>query len=112
MNNNGIYGGVDESTWAVVQEDSENLTEVYVCESYFIIYINYLFWFFRIPPNCLSVNIHYENILTLFGRKGYFCTTVEQVSKAIKEAFTVNIYYSQTLDLIINNNNYNNINKI
>lgn len=37
MNNNGIYGGVDESTWAVVQEDSDNLTEVYVCVSYFII---------------------------------------------------------------------------
>lgn len=45
---------------------------------------------FRIPPNCLSVNIHYENILTLFGRKGYFCTTVEQVSCAVKEAFKVN----------------------
>ncbi|XP_060840857.1 2-hydroxyacyl-CoA lyase 1 [Rhopalosiphum padi] len=67
VNNNGIYGGVDESTWSLVQ-DSENLTEV-------------------IPPNCLSVNIHYENILTLFGRKGYFCTTVEQVSIAVRNAF-------------------------
>ncbi|XP_022170101.1 2-hydroxyacyl-CoA lyase 1 [Myzus persicae] len=67
VNNNGIYGGVDESTWSLVQ-DSDNLTEV-------------------IPPNCLSVNIHYENMLTLFGRKGYFCTTVEQVSNAVKNAF-------------------------
>lgn len=29
VNNNGIYGGVDESTWSLVQ-DSANLTEVYV----------------------------------------------------------------------------------
>lgn len=113
MNNNGIYGGVDESTWAVVQENSENLTEVYVYNCHILLFklINY-FDFFRIPPNCLSVNIHYENILTLFGRKGYFCTTAEQVSKAVKEAFMVNIYYLQAINLIFNNNNYNNINKI
>jgi len=49
--------------------------------------------FFSIPPNCLSVNIHYENILTLFGRKGYFCTTVEQVSTAVRNAFMVNIFH-------------------
>lgn len=49
--------------------------------------------FFRIPANCLSVNIHYENILTLFGRKGYFCTTVEQVSDAVKKAFMVNNFH-------------------
>ncbi|VVC26155.1 Thiamine pyrophosphate enzyme, N-terminal TPP-binding domain,Thiamine pyrophosphate enzyme, C-terminal [Cinara cedri] len=67
INNNGIYGGVDESTWTAVQ-NYDNLTEV-------------------IPPNCLSVNIHYENILTMFGRKGHFCTTTEQISNAVREAF-------------------------
>lgn len=29
VNNNGIYGGVDETTWTAVQ-DSNNLTEMYV----------------------------------------------------------------------------------
>lgn len=29
INNNGIYGGVDESTWAAVS-DFENLPEMYV----------------------------------------------------------------------------------
>lgn len=53
--------------------------------------------FFSIPPNCLSVNIHYENILTLFGRKGYFCTTVEQVSNAVRKAFMVDIIFSYFL---------------
>jgi len=48
------------------------------------------FNFFSIPSTCLSVNIHYENILTLFGRKGHFCTTVEQISNAVQEAFLVN----------------------
>lgn len=67
VNNNGIYSGVDESTWTGIQ-DCNNLSEV-------------------IPANCLSVNIHYENILTLFGRKGHFCTTVEQISNAVKKAF-------------------------
>lgn len=47
--------------------------------------------FFRIPPNCLSVNIHYENILNLFGLKGHFCTTIEQVSTAIRQSFMVSI---------------------
>jgi len=49
--------------------------------------------FSRIPANCLSVNIHYENILTLFGRKGHFCTTVEQILNAVKKAFMVIIFY-------------------
>lgn len=26
----------------------------------------------------------------MFGRKGHFCTTVEQVSTAVKESFMVN----------------------
>lgn len=30
VNNNGIYGGVDESTWTAVQQDSEDLTKMYV----------------------------------------------------------------------------------
>lgn len=95
MNNNGIYGGVDESTWAMVQ-DSDNLTEMYVyniiCD--IMLLAIFLIFFFSVPPNCLSVNIHYENMLNLFGRKGHFCTTVEQVSKAVKEAFMVNIFYA------------------
>lgn len=33
VNNNGIYGGVDESTWNAVQ-DSENLPEMYVMGKY------------------------------------------------------------------------------
>ncbi|XP_050523763.1 2-hydroxyacyl-CoA lyase 1 [Daktulosphaira vitifoliae] len=70
VNNNGIYGGVDENVWAAFQ-DSDSLPNT-------------------TPPNCLSVNIHYEKILEMFGRKGYFCTTTEQVSIAIKNAFKDN----------------------
>ncbi|XP_050443134.1 2-hydroxyacyl-CoA lyase 1 [Adelges cooleyi] len=67
VNNNGIYGGVDEELWTAIQ-DSDSLSNT-------------------TPPNCLSVNIHYEKIMEMFGRKGYFCTTVDQVSSAIKNAF-------------------------
>lgn len=35
VNNNGIYGGVDEATWNAVQ-DSENLTEMCVSKNRYI----------------------------------------------------------------------------
>lgn len=36
----------------------------------------------------------------------------KQDSKDIKEPFMVNIYYLQIINLMFNNNSYNNINKI
>lgn len=37
------------------------------------------------PPTVLNAETHYENMMNLFGEKGYFCTTVPELQNAAKE---------------------------
>lgn len=48
---------------------------------------------FRTPPNCLTSETHYEKMLEMFGRKGYFCTTVQDIQQALKICLQVNIIF-------------------
>ncbi|KAF4527015.1 hypothetical protein B566_EDAN001562 [Ephemera danica] len=70
VNNNGIYAGLDESMWKSLREDAEDLALVN-------------------PPTCLSVEVRYETMMTMFGRKGYFCTTIPQVQEALQQALKI-----------------------
>uniref|UniRef100_A0A1B6DJS5 2-hydroxyacyl-CoA lyase n=1 Tax=Clastoptera arizonana TaxID=38151 RepID=A0A1B6DJS5_9HEMI len=69
VNNNGIYGGLDAEMWEELQS-SGDLTQMN-------------------PPSSLSPNVHYENIVTMFGSKGYFCQTVQELISAVKDAFQI-----------------------
>lgn len=64
VNNNGIYSGFDKETFRQIQASGES-TQV-------------------TPPNCLTSETHYEKMLEMFGRKGYFCTTVQDIQQALK----------------------------
>lgn len=46
---------------------------------------------FRIPPNSLTSETHYEKMLEMFGRKGHFCTTVQDIQRALRICLQVNI---------------------
>lgn len=70
VNNNGIYGGVDKETFQLIQNAGES-TQV-------------------TPPQSLTAETHYEKMMELFGKKGYFCTTVQDIQKALKSALQVN----------------------
>lgn len=41
---------------------------------------------FSTPPSALGVQVRYEEMMKMFGMQGYFCTEIEQLQKAIKEA--------------------------
>ncbi|KAK1125690.1 hypothetical protein K0M31_005239 [Melipona bicolor] len=70
LNNNGIYGGLDNETFKQIQASGEP-TQV-------------------TPPHCLTSETHYEKMLEMFGRKGYFCTTVQDIQHALKACLQVN----------------------
>lgn len=70
LNNNGIYGGLDNETFRQIQASGEP-TQV-------------------TPPHCLTSETHYEKMLEMFGRKGYFCTTVQDIQYALKACLQVN----------------------
>ncbi|XP_069682859.1 2-hydroxyacyl-CoA lyase 1-like [Periplaneta americana] len=70
VNNNGIYGGIDEDSFKNIQEMGE-VTKV-------------------IPPTLLSTNIHYECLMEMFGRKGHFCVDIPQLQRAVQQSLKVN----------------------
>lgn len=40
----------------------------------------------------LTAETHYEKMMEMFGKKGYFCTTVEQIQDALRAALKVKYY--------------------
>ncbi|KAF3422373.1 hypothetical protein E2986_09064 [Frieseomelitta varia] len=70
LNNNGIYGGLDNETFRQIQASGEP-TQV-------------------TPPHCLTSETHYEKMLEMFGRKGYFCTTVQDIQHALRACLQIN----------------------
>lgn len=69
VNNNGIYGGFDQDTFNAIREGADP-TQV-------------------TPPTALSVKVHYENMMSLFGKKGFFCQTIPEVQQAVRESLKV-----------------------
>ncbi|XP_032691175.1 2-hydroxyacyl-CoA lyase 1 [Odontomachus brunneus] len=69
VNNNGIYGGLDKETFRQVQSSGDP-TQV-------------------TPPNSLTSETHYEKMMEMFGRKGHFCTTVQDIQQALKLSLKV-----------------------
>ncbi|XP_015113238.1 2-hydroxyacyl-CoA lyase 1 isoform X2 [Diachasma alloeum] len=64
FNNNGIYGGMDKETFKQIQTAGEP-TKV-------------------ISPQLLTPGTRYEKMMEMFGHRGHYCETVEQIEKAIK----------------------------
>lgn len=64
FNNNGIYGGTDKETFKQIQTAAEP-TKV-------------------ISPQLLTAGTRYEKMMEMFGHRGHYCETVEQIEKAIK----------------------------
>ncbi|EFN63107.1 2-hydroxyacyl-CoA lyase 1 [Camponotus floridanus] len=69
VNNNGIYGGFDDETFRQLQASGDP-TQV-------------------TPPFSLTSETHYEKIMEMFGKKGYFCTTVEEIQRALNLSLKV-----------------------
>lgn len=69
VNNNGIYGGFEKRDWDSIQESPELALSN--------------------PPTALSVNTHYENMMQLFSKKGFYCETIPQLVEAIKASLDV-----------------------
>ncbi|XP_020290209.1 2-hydroxyacyl-CoA lyase 1 [Pseudomyrmex gracilis] len=69
VNNNGIYGGFDNETFRQLQASGE-ATQV-------------------TPPYSLTCETHYEKLMEMFGKTGHFCTTVEDIQKALKSSLKV-----------------------
>ena len=46
---------------------------------------------FRLPPYSLTCEIHYEKLMEMFGKKGHYCTTVQEIEQALKDALSVSI---------------------
>ncbi|XP_075236652.1 2-hydroxyacyl-CoA lyase isoform X2 [Lycorma delicatula] len=69
VNNNGIYSGLDKEVWNELI-NSGDATKL-------------------VPPTSLTPSIHYEKIMSLFGGKGFFVTTVPDLKDAVKEAFKI-----------------------
>ncbi|XP_029048831.1 2-hydroxyacyl-CoA lyase 1 [Osmia bicornis bicornis] len=69
VNNNGIAGGLDSETFRQIQSSGEP-TQV-------------------TPPNSLTSETHYEKMIEMFGKKGYFCRTVQDIQQAIKSCLQV-----------------------
>lgn len=69
VNNNGIYGGFDNETFRQLQASGDP-TQV-------------------TPPYSLTSETHYEKLMEMFGKKGHFCTTVEEIQQALKLSLKV-----------------------
>ncbi|XP_034943891.1 LOW QUALITY PROTEIN: 2-hydroxyacyl-CoA lyase 1-like [Chelonus insularis] len=68
VNNNGIYGGFDKETFNQIQNQGPTIFT---------------------PPYSLCADVHYERMMELFDRKGYFCTTVDDIQNAVKSSLKV-----------------------
>ncbi|RZC32214.1 2-hydroxyacyl-CoA lyase 1, partial [Asbolus verrucosus] len=69
VNNSGIYGGLPEDVYKDLQESGE-VTKV-------------------TPPTSLNICTRYENMMNLFGRKGYYCKSISEMQQAVKESLAV-----------------------
>uniref|UniRef100_A0A1L8DIW1 2-hydroxyacyl-CoA lyase n=1 Tax=Nyssomyia neivai TaxID=330878 RepID=A0A1L8DIW1_9DIPT len=69
VNNGGIYSGFDQESYDTIRSAGD-LTQV-------------------TPPNTLTVETHYENMMNLFNHKGYFIKEIPDLQKAIKESLTL-----------------------
>lgn len=67
INNNGIYTGLDSKTFKEIQASGEP-TEA-------------------IPPHSLTSETHYEKMMEMFGKKGHFCVTIDDIQQALKKSF-------------------------
>lgn len=48
--------------------------------------MNLKFVNFSTPPNALTVETHYENLMQMFNKKGYFVENISQLEEAVKES--------------------------
>ncbi|XP_046815017.1 2-hydroxyacyl-CoA lyase 1 isoform X3 [Vespa crabro] len=67
INNNGIYNGLDNKTFKEIQMTGDPTQ--------------------TIPPHSLTSGTHYEKMIEMFGKKGHFCMTVEEIQQALKKSF-------------------------
>ncbi|KAK5641605.1 hypothetical protein RI129_010152 [Pyrocoelia pectoralis] len=70
INNSGIYSGLDQDTY----KDLRNVDQATQ----------------SLPPTSLSFATRYDNMMSLFGRTGYFCHTIPELQQSVKEALNVN----------------------
>lgn len=66
VNNSGIYSGFNKEDYKSIQEmgDPSLMT----------------------PPTALNAETHYENVMNMFGKEGYFVRTIEELRSAVREA--------------------------
>ncbi|KAG8178674.1 hypothetical protein JTE90_025596 [Oedothorax gibbosus] len=69
FNNSGIYTGLDAESFKMLEEEGTHPT---LC----------------IPPTSLLPNARYEKITQMFGGKGYYVRTVEELRTALKESLS------------------------
>lgn len=50
---------------------------------------NFYAYFCRTPPYSLTSETRYEKMMELFDRKGHFCTTVQDIQRALKLSLAV-----------------------
>ncbi|CAJ0928368.1 unnamed protein product [Ranitomeya imitator] len=67
VNNNGIYNGFDEASWANMLQAGDPTSVA--------------------PPVSLKPNARYEQVMMAFGGKGYFVNTPEELQKALTSSF-------------------------
>ncbi|XP_035739958.1 2-hydroxyacyl-CoA lyase 1-like isoform X1 [Vespa mandarinia] len=67
INNNGIYSGLDNKTFKEIQITGDPTQ--------------------TIPPHSLTSGTHYEKMIEMFGKKGHFCVTIEEIQQALKKSF-------------------------
>lgn len=70
FNNNGIYAGLDEESWKMLEEEPDQMAV-------------------SVPPTCLLPSAHYERMCDVFGGKGFFVKTAEELQSALKEALSI-----------------------
>ncbi|GLG94560.1 2-hydroxyacyl-CoA lyase 1 [Gryllus bimaculatus] len=69
VNNNGIYGGFEKELFNEIQSSGE-VTKV-------------------TPPSSLTVNTHYERMMALSDKEGFFCTSIPQLEEAVRKSLMV-----------------------
>ncbi|XP_075683354.1 2-hydroxyacyl-CoA lyase 1 [Rhinoderma darwinii] len=67
VNNNGIYTGFDEDSWADLLHAGDPALLA--------------------PPVSLKPNAHYEQVMMAFGGKGYFVRTPEELQQSLNSSF-------------------------
>lgn len=71
VNNNGIYGGLDKDTFNELRDGDGVIAEM-------------------LPPTSLTVNVHYEKMMSMFGEQGFFCTTIKELQAALNKCLSFN----------------------